>query len=492
MTMDQARGSSDTRTVLLHGFGEYAVIYAHLIEHAARAAPELQFAVILPTSHHKALLSRLVPPERLFCLEDNLAPRPKLQDDLSALASYHGSLHRDIEAEKRTFKHRPAAEQTARALEIYTLYRDFVQRVKPTYTLLSHVEGFEQKMLESLCHELGIPVGVPTDLRTIGGSFLSPDTQETLPKHRPVTDEHRRRARELVAAFREKHMPPVIPALTPEERGARLPRHQPSFARRIAGFVSRGLKHPDQFEWDYLRASVLNNLPRLRDAWWALRTRRAARWHDLASIDNLPSKFIYYPLQYTPESSINTPAPYYVDQLRVVDAIRDAMPSDHWLVIKDHWACIMLRDKALMDAIRSRSGVKVIRYDIPGREVVQRSALTLSVTGTSTLEAFLLGKPALALGGYYACEFMGGVTPLSELSARIRHALANPPHVDYITDCVAQVMSVADTFSIFGLSLPGDPVYSEGNMQRMLRAVRDDMARRSGAGRVTPPSARAG
>jgi hypothetical protein len=479
MTPPLSQARPRGRTILVHGFGEYAVIYAHLLAMAGREADDLDFAVILPTSHHKALIEKLVPPERLFCLEERLSRRPVATDDLSALAGYHGSIHRDIEAEKRTFKHRPAAFQTARALEIYTLYRSFVEEVRPCYTLLSHVEGFEQKLLESLCHELSIPVGVPTDLRTIGGSFLSPDTQETLPANRPVTEEHRQRARALVAAFRESHMPSIVSALKPEELGARLSRHQQPLSRRLARFLARGLRHPDQFEWDFLRASVLNNLPPLRDAWWSLRSARAAKWHDVASVAELPAKFIYYPLQFTPESSINTPAPYFVDQLRVIDAIRDAMPSDHWLVVKDHWACIMLRKKQLMDAIRQRSGVKVIRYDVPGRELVKRAALTLSVTGTSTLEAFLLGRPAITLGGMFVSRYIGGVTPLSELSDRLRSAMRSPPTDEAVIAAVAEVMSIAKRFTIFGLSMPGDPVYTEGNIRNLLEALVADVEART-------------
>ena len=50
----------------------------------------------------------------------------------------------------------------------------------------------------------------------------------------------------------------------------------------------------------------------------------------------LPKRFIYYPLQVTPEASINTPAPYYVDQMRAIDALRLAMPPDCALVVKEH------------------------------------------------------------------------------------------------------------------------------------------------------------
>ncbi len=463
------------RRVLVHGFGEYAVIYHHMMQMAAKDAPHLSFAVILPTSHHLDLIRQDVPEDRLLNLEAVLQKSPPPPGDLSDLAAYHGSIHADVEAEKKTFKHRPAAFQTARAVEIYRLYKALLKKVKPDHALLSHVEGYEQKMLESLCQELGIPVSVPTDLRTIGGSFLSPDTQETLPKERPVTPELRAQAGAFVAEFRKGHMPPVVFKLPPEQWGEKLSRHQPPLRERLGRFIRRSLRHPDQFEWDFLRAAVLNNVPSLRDAWWAIRSRRAARWHDLTTADALPEKFIYFPLQVTPESSINTPAPYYIDQLRVIDALRHAMPSDHLLVVKDHSSSLMVRKKSLMDAIRTRSGVTVMRHDMHGRELIQRAAVTVSVTGTSTLEAFLLGKPSLTLGGMFASPFLGGVTPLSSLPQRLRMAMSNPPTDAAVIRAVAETLAISRPFSIFALQLPGDPVYSEGNMRSLLAALEEAM-----------------
>ncbi len=471
--------SPPPRRVLVHGFGEYAVIYHHLMQMAAREAPHLSFAVILPTSHHLNLIRQDVPEDRLLNLEALLQKSPPPVSDLSDLAAYHGSIHADIEAEKKTFKHRTAAFQTARAVEIYRLYKAFLERVRPDYILLCHVEGFEQKMLESLGRELGIPVGVPTDLRTIGGSFLSQDTQETLPMKRPVTAELLAKAKAFVEAFRQHQKPAWVSPLTEEMRGRSLSRHRQPFKRRVFGFIRRFFAHPDQFEWDHVRAAILNNLPKLRDGWWALKTRRAARWHDLSALEGLPEKFIYYPLHFTPESSINTPAPYLVDQLRVIDLLRQSMPSDHWLIVKDHWACIMLRRKSLIDAIRRSSGVQVIRYDMPGRALIERAALTVSVTGTSTLEAFLLGKPAITLGGNFASELLGGVTPVSDLPQRIRSALANPPSKENVVHAVAGVMAISRPFTIFSVSHEENPVYCEGNIRYLFAALLDDLQARS-------------
>ena len=480
MRMDGSTQTTPAKTrILVHGFGEHAALQAHMFEMAAKEAPHLEFAIILPTSHHLGLLRRVLPPARVLCLEEVLSRSPAPVSDLSVLANYHGSIHADIEAEKRTFKFRPSGFQLARAVEMYRLYKDFVLAFKPHHTLFSHVESYEQKMLESLCHELGIPASVPTDLRTLGGSFMAPDTQETLPPVRVPSDLHRANAADFVRRFREAHLSALKFPIPENERGATLPMHTPPLPARVADFARRFARHPDQFEWDFLRASVLNNAPRARDAWFRFHTRRAANLYDVARLDQLPAKFVYYPLHLTPESSINTPAPYYVDQFRVIDAIRMAMPSDHHLVVKEHYASIMVRPINFMRTLRKRSGVTVIHYKTPGRDVIKRAALTISVTGTSTLEAFMLGKPALTLGGVFISHYLGGPVPLSDLRQRIRSAIANPPDEATVVRSIAEIMSIAQPFTIFHLNQPGNPCHTEGNARNILAALQGEVARRA-------------
>jgi hypothetical protein len=474
-----AHAADGPRRVLVHCFGEYGVLYYHLFDLARTAAPNIEFHVIVPTSHHHDLICSVVPRERVLCLEFLLDDNLDRQIDADVLAGYAGNIHADIEAEKRTLKYRKARQQMVRAIDIYKIYKAFVQKARPHHALLAHVESYEQRMLESLCHELAVPLSVPIDIRTLSGSILCADTRETLPADRPVTEAHMEEARALMAAFRERHLPALAFPIPEAERGRSLPIHIKPFAVRLKEFVQRSLKHPSQFEWDFLKAAFLNNLPFVRDSWWALLAWRAKSWHDLDAIEGLPQKFIYYPLQVTPESSINTPAPYYVDQERVVDLLRMNMPSDHILVVKEHRALFMLRSKRFMDRLRRKSGVLVVHNELPAREIIKRAAVTISVTGTSTLEAFLLGKPSLTLGPMFLSEFLGGVAGMGEIRDRIRHAIDNPPDDPHVVRSIAEVLSLREPCSIFHVNQPGSPAHTEANIRNLLAALRRQMARRT-------------
>lgn len=463
--------------VTLHGFGEYAVVFYHMIKHARAIGSDLDFSMILPTTHHLKLMQEVLPPEKIFNLEDEIL-KIRGDVDMAALAGYNGNIHVDIDAEKRTFKHRRGDEQLRIAATIYALYKDFLIRERPDHALFNHIEGYEQKMAASLCGELGIPISVPVDCRTISGSVMCPDAHETLPEPTSDISANLDRARALVASYRERHASAFTYPLPPGERGASLPRMIRPFGVRLADFVQRSLKDPARFEWDFLKASLLNNMPWYRDHWYELRRKRARQWYDLKILEELPAKFIYYPLHYSPESSINTPAPYFIDQMRTIDAIRHAMPSDYTLIVKDHPHALLVRRKGLMDRIRRSSGVRVIHSGVNGRELILRAALTISVTGTSTLEAFLLGKPSLTMGNMFASKYFGGVTPLLGLDKRIRHAIDFPPTDETVVNAVAEIMTISRPFSVFGLGMEGDPVFTENNIRNMLAALEDSVRAR--------------
>src|SRR5690606_15063995 len=109
---------------------------------------------------------------------------------------------------------------------------------------------------------------------------------------------------------------------------------------RAAGFARRLIDEPEMREFDVFRAMLLNNIPLLAKAIWDTRGIINRRIFDIKSSESLPPRFAFYPLQYSPESSINTPAPYFVDQMRVIDAIRFSLPSDTILVVKEHPTCM--------------------------------------------------------------------------------------------------------------------------------------------------------
>jgi hypothetical protein len=467
--------------IVLHAFGTFAVTLRHVLDEARALAPDVEWAVILPTSHQRHVFAGVLPETEILCLEDVQPRRTQTRRDLSMLRAYGGSIFVDIETEKRTFKHRPADEQLGRAIDIYSIYKDFLIRCRATHLVLSQIEEYEAKMLIALGRELAIDVMVPTNARTLGGTYFSPDAQETLPPGRHATPELIGMARGVVEQFRSQGATPSPFPRHYDPQDEQLADFRQPLAARIWRYVARTLRRPEMFERDHLRASVLNNLPALRDSIWWARTKVAEGQYDIGDLADLPPRFVYYPLQMTPESSINTPAPFYVDQMRAIDAIRFAMPNDCLLVVKEHPSSISTRPVRFVRAVRRRAGVVVAECRMSSRELVRRAACTISVTGTATLEAFLLGRPSLVLGSSLIAEYLGGVCPIDQLRVRLAAAMSRPPTDEEVVNAVAEILSVTRDFTFVAPGLPGEPTLRRRNVRSMARALLERVGHPSAA-----------
>ena len=459
--------------VVLHGFGSFPIVFWHMIQHARSIDAPIDWAIILTTDHHRELFVKLLGAERVTVLNHAGAERyPPSTGDLV----YPGALYRDIEAEKRTFKFAPAGKQYARAMSLYRQVRDFMRGFKPTHALVSQVEGFDGKVFIAAAREYGAEVVVPTSCRNLGGTFFSPDDVESLPVYATGVHEHDRAS---ALAFIENFRHAPKPARwSPDVSGDEV---LDAFVRplpvRALAAARRWLATPGGFQWDYLRASFLNNLPFLRDGIWAARRRANERHCDIRSLEELPRKFIFYPLQYTPESSINTPAPYFLDQFRAIDAIRFAMPSDCVLVVKEHPACILLREGSFVRRLQNTSGVVVAHYGLSSLELVKRAGLTISVTGTATLEALLLGRRAITLGGSLVSGMLGGVCSLGDLGSRIaRELAADIPDVEVVT-AIATLFNVRHEVLFGSPGTLGEPVLRRKNIACLTEAFIDHCQR---------------
>ena len=187
----------------------------------------------------------------------------------------------------------------------------------------------------------------------------------------------------------------------------------------------------------------------------ACRTSRAAREFDIEELDALPKRFIYYPLQVTPEASINTPAPYYVDQLRAIDALRLAMPPDCALVVKEHWAGIGFRSMDFVRQLRRLPGLLVAKYTMNSRDLIRRASLTCAVTGTAAFEAFLLGRPAIALGPGLSHWALGCGDASGSLREEIAARIDRPIPDQAVIERVATLLSVRYPFLFVSPYLSG-------------------------------------
>jgi hypothetical protein len=477
----------------LHGFGAAPLIFKHLIDIAAEDNAPIDWCMILPSPEHRPLVRSLLPSADILDVYQAL-PRVPVGDDLSLLADYPGSLAEDLGADKRP----PCPDgrlRFARGMDYHLLYKRFFRDRGATHFLVPQIEDAEGKIAVATARQLGIPVMLVTDCRSLTGSYFAADAHAALPAHAVPHEDLLRKAATFVERYRKSPTPAQSAPkdFQPIEGDDEILHNAlPPLPTRLAGLFRKIVERPDLFVTHQIWASILNNLPTLRDKWWGMRTLRAARQFDIGELDSLPKRFVYYPLHVTPEASINTPAPYYVDQMRAIDALRLAMPPDCALVVKEHWAAIGFRPFDFVKRLRRLPGVLVARYTLNSRDLILRASLTCAVTGTATFEAFLLGRPALALGPGLSHWALGCDSGRGSLRDQIAERIDRPIPDQKIFERVATLMSVRYPFLFVSPFYPGEPMLRRGNMRRFYEALLDHLQRlNASAAHSNKPRARA-
>ena len=372
-----------------------AYFFRDLIAACVKAGDDVEWSVVTPQGHFRHLFRGAIPAERQCYLYADFDARYARVDASvieRALAADEGPVTA-LMKDKDGYRHLDKEEQLRRAATIHHCYESFLDRIRPDFVLFPDLEAVDGFMLMNLCRARGIGVLYFVNLRFLGRSFFSSDPYETLPAYFGRYEEaDRAAARGVLAAFREGRECKAGLAYAPT------PPSRPSLWRRLVISTWLRLHYERRHATEEtLRMRIARNC--IKPVIWFRRSRFqyvAARLFDDPSA--IPAKYVYYALHYTPESSVNGLEPYFVDQLRAVDALLLNLPPGHRLVVKEHPAMVGLRPHRFYRELRRRPGLVLLHPSENSRALIAGSGIVASVTGTVGLEAWLMGKPSLLFG----------------------------------------------------------------------------------------------
>ena len=115
-------------------------------------------------------------------------------------------------------------------------------------------------------------------------------------------------------------------------------------------------------------------------------------------IDDKP--FIFLPLQQEPERSLLLSAPDYKNQIETVEYVSKCLPENFLLFVKEHptqgsgrdW-----REISQYKALQNNPKVRLIHPSVPADEIIKKSKLVISVSGTIALESAFLNTPSITI-----------------------------------------------------------------------------------------------
>lgn len=124
-------------------------------------------------------------------------------------------------------------------------------------------------------------------------------------------------------------------------------------------------------------------------------------------------KYFLFPMHVEPELALLLFAPFFTDQISVIKNIAQSLPVDTLLYIKENKLMLGKRAPDFYQRIKSIPNVKLVDPAVSSSEMIKSSEGVITITGTTGMEAAIMGKPTVVLGHPYY-EFMEGVVQCSD------------------------------------------------------------------------------
>lgn len=214
-------------------------------------------------------------------------------------------------------------------------------------------------------------------------------------------------------------------AYAPPRRGirrtiARLPARASSLMRTLGARKARGFARFTDERTRYSVRAALLQLRKSRSSFQAL--------SQIAGSPTRPGPYVLFGLHTQPESSIDVWAPFFSNQMWVIETLSRCIPPTHRLLVKIHKSDVARYAGPAIDLMRSFPGVEVVHPSVDSRDLLERASLVVSIQGTMGLEAALLGRPVLLLGDSPVAVFPNAARAgtLTDLPGLVREMLARP------------------------------------------------------------------
>lgn len=108
--------------------------------------------------------------------------------------------------------------------------------------------------------------------------------------------------------------------------------------------------------------------------------------------------YVLFGLHMQPESSIDVWAPFFSNQMWVIELLSRSIPPTHRLFVKIHKSDTAKYSGRELRKMRAFPGVTLIGAFADTRRLIENADLIVMIQGTMGLEAALIGKPVIMLG----------------------------------------------------------------------------------------------
>jgi len=111
--------------------------------------------------------------------------------------------------------------------------------------------------------------------------------------------------------------------------------------------------------------------------------------------------FCFFPLNAEPEITLYLYAPFSLNQIETVRQTAKSLPVGFKLYVKDHPIMYGYRTRCFYKELKKIPNVRVINSQISGYDLIIKSRLVATISGTSGWEATVLKKPVITFGDVF-------------------------------------------------------------------------------------------
>jgi hypothetical protein len=319
----------------------------------------------------------------------------------------------------------------AQALDYISLaarrFQAILSETKPD-VVLSGYDGFQSTLCMLVCRDMDIPWFALTYLPIPYGmtGFSSTNNSKAVKAFGPVEHSSIREHADLaISAFQKRSLVAHVPETENSLRNIFkfVPLRFRNFTDNLASAIGG--------RWDrFTRRSVLDST---KD--YLRRRRNYLLNKSVRLVRHAPkTPFAFFGFHMQPEMGLDVWAPFYSDQLHVIDCISRALPPTHRLFVKlhpidsDNWS------NAELVALKAKPGVDIVAPDADTYEFVRQADIVFSIQGTIALEASLLGRQVITFGEtmYEDLPTVTRVLALTDLPRLVRNRLTarSPTRLD--------------------------------------------------------------
>jgi hypothetical protein len=152
--------------------------------------------------------------------------------------------------------------------------------------------------------------------------------------------------------------------------------------------------------------------------------------------------YVYMPLHLIPESTTFVKAPYYINELFLIEQISKSLPVTWILYVKEHQAMIGERSLQFYKRINQFPNVKLVQFNFYNdpKPWIEKSKGVITISGSTAYEAAILGKKAIVFADV-PFKLIDGVTKVNSFE-QLYKEIASFGKIDNIKSCAAYIAAV--------------------------------------------------